>query len=200
MLKLFRLRRSPILCWPEFGRDGLSIFFPRDYALFIEHFQRDGSKVKHETTVRPFLYRGGVELDYLVFFHASSIRQKEANSLPKTSVVIDVRGTKETLAQIDLRNKKVRKAVQEQVGKSALNIQREAKKRCPVDTGALRNSITVDFYGEMSAQIGPHMPYAPYVEFGTRKMPAKPYLFPAFEEERPKFEQGLAEAIKGATE
>ena len=120
--------------------------------------------------------------------------------MPKTSVVIDVRGTKETLAQIDLRNKKVRKAVQEQVGKSALNIQREAKKRCPVDTGALRNSITVDFYGEMSAQIGPHMPYAPYVEFGTRKMPAKPYLFPAFEEERPKFEQGLAEAIKGATE
>lgn len=120
--------------------------------------------------------------------------------MAKTSIVLDVRGIKETIAKIDLTNTKVRKAVQEQVGKSALNIQLEAKKRCPVRTGALRNSITVDFYGVMSAQIGPHMPYAPYVEFGTRKMPAKPYLFPAFEEERPKFEQGLADAIKGATE
>ena len=115
-------------------------------------------------------------------------------------VTLEVRGVKETLANINLANSRVRKAVQEQVGKSALNIQREAKKRCPVDTGALRNSITVDFYGEMSAQIGPHMPYAPYVEFGTRKMPAKPYLFPAFEEERPKFEEELARAIKGAVE
>ena len=120
--------------------------------------------------------------------------------MPKTSIKLEVKGVKETLAQIDLRNKKVRQAVQEQVNKSALNIQREAKKRCPVDTGALRNSITVDFYGIMSAEIGPHMPYAPYVEYGTRKMRAQPFLFPAFEEERPKFEEELARAIKGAVE
>ena len=121
-------------------------------------------------------------------------------SLPKTSIKLEVKGVKETLAQIDLRNKKVRQAVQEQVNKSALNIQREAKKRCPVDTGALRNSITVDFYGIMSAEIGPHMPYAPYVEFGTRKMAAKPYLFPAYEQEKPHFEKGIAAAVKEAVE
>lgn len=120
--------------------------------------------------------------------------------MPKTSVVIDVRGVKEVVAKIDLTNARVRKAVQEQVGKSALNIQLGAKKRAPVRTGALRNSITVDFYGALSAQIGPHMPYAPFVEFGTRKMTARPFLFPAFEDERPKLEQGLAEAVKGATE
>jgi len=120
--------------------------------------------------------------------------------LLKTTIKLEVKGVKETLAKIDLINAKVRKAVQEQVGKSAFNIQREAKKRCPVDTGALRNSITVDFYGVMSAQIGPHMPYAPYVEYGTRKMAARPYLFPAFEQERPNFEKGLAEAVKGTTE
>jgi len=50
----------------------------------------------------------------------------------------------------------------------------------------------------MSAQIGPHMPYAPYVEFGTRKMAAQPFLFPAFEEEKPKFEEGLKKAIEEA--
>lgn len=115
-------------------------------------------------------------------------------------VTLEVRGVKETLANINLANSRVRKAVQEQIGKSALNIQFGAKKRCPVRTGALRNSITVDFYGIMSAQIGPHMPYAPYVEYGTRKMRAQPYLFPAFEEERPKFEEGLARAVRGALE
>ena len=118
--------------------------------------------------------------------------------MAKTTVTLEVKGVKETLAKIDLANAKVRKAVQEQIGKSALNIQFGAKKRCPVRTGALRNSITVDFYGVMSAQIGPHMPYAPYVEYGTRKMRAQPYLFPAFEEERPSFEEGLAKVIKGA--
>lgn len=119
--------------------------------------------------------------------------------MPKTSITIDIKGVKETLGRIDLTNAKLRKAVKEQVGKSALNIQLGAKQRCPVRTGALRNSITVDFYGIMSAQIGPHMPYAPYVEFGTRKMAAQPFLFPAFEEEKPKFEEGIKKAIEEAT-
>lgn len=43
-----------------------------------------------------------------------------------------------------------------------------AKDLCPVDTGALRNSIThkVD-PSEPAAYIGTNMSYAPYVEFGT---------------------------------
>lgn len=43
-----------------------------------------------------------------------------------------------------------------------------AKDLCPVDTGALRNSIThkVDS-GEPAAYIGTNQEYAPYVEFGT---------------------------------
>lgn len=43
-----------------------------------------------------------------------------------------------------------------------------AKDLCPVDTGALRNSIShkVDS-GEPAAYIGTNQEYAPYVEFGT---------------------------------
>ena len=43
-----------------------------------------------------------------------------------------------------------------------------AKDLCPVDTGALRNSIShkVD-PGEPAAYIGTNQEYAPYVEFGT---------------------------------
>ncbi len=43
-----------------------------------------------------------------------------------------------------------------------------AKDLCPVDTGALRNSIShkVD-PGEPAAYIGTNQSYAPYIEFGT---------------------------------
>lgn len=116
-------------------------------------------------------------------------------------ISVRIEGIKETVAEISLRDRRVREAVKHQVGESALKIQEEAKKRAPVDTGALRNSITVDFYEQgLAAQIGPHMPYAPYVEHGTRKMAARPFLSPAFEAERPRFEKGIRKAIKGAIE
>ena len=55
-----------------------------------------------------------------------------------------------------------------------------AKELCPVDTGRLRNSITnaVD-EGEQAVYIGTNVEYAPYVELGTTRMRARPYLRPA---------------------
>lgn len=55
-----------------------------------------------------------------------------------------------------------------------------AKEKCPVDTGTLRNSIShaVD---NNTAIIGTNVEYAPYVELGTFKMDAQPYLRPAVE-------------------
>lgn len=114
-------------------------------------------------------------------------------------IKFEFKGVEKTVANMKKLSPELKRKISQQVAKSALNIQKGAKERCPVDTGALRNSITVDFYGQMSAEIAPHMPYAPYVEFGTRKMKAQPYLFPAFEEERPKYEAGLKKAIEEAT-
>ena len=55
-----------------------------------------------------------------------------------------------------------------------------AKRKCPVDTGRLRNSIThqVDSGGR-SVYIGTNVEYAPHVELGTRRQQAQPYLRPA---------------------
>lgn len=50
-----------------------------------------------------------------------------------------------------------------------------------VDTGRLRNSIT-HATDEDSAYIGTNVEYAPYVEMGTYKMKARPYLEPAVQE------------------
>ena len=66
----------------------------------------------------------------------------------------------------------------------ALQVDRAAKRNCPVDTGRLRSSITneVGQDGEgLVAVIGTNVEYAPYVELGTSKMAAQPFLLPALE-------------------
>lgn len=53
-----------------------------------------------------------------------------------------------------------------------------AKRLCPVDTGNLRNSITHTTDGN-TEYIGTNVEYAPYVELGTSRTRAQPYLKPA---------------------
>ncbi len=55
-----------------------------------------------------------------------------------------------------------------------------AKMKCPVDTGRLRNSITHTYdAAEQKAYVGTNVEYAPYVEYGTSKTKAQPFLEPA---------------------
>ena len=64
----------------------------------------------------------------------------------------------------------------------AIGLQAEgyAKMKCPVDTGNLRNSIThTTDVDEKAAYIGSNVEYAAYVEYGTQKTKAQPYLKPA---------------------
>jgi len=71
-----------------------------------------------------------------------------------------------------------------------LRVERNAKTLCPVDTGRLRSSITsnVRLIGTRSegglrapitGTVGSDVKYASYVELGTRKMAARPFLRPA---------------------
>lgn len=78
--------------------------------------------------------------------------------------------------------------VKDVVAKAAFDIQAEAQNVVPVDTGALKNSISTEVAAnDMSAIVAPHMNYDIYVEFGTSKMSARPYLFPAAEKVKPEF-------------
>lgn len=55
-----------------------------------------------------------------------------------------------------------------------------AKRACPVDTGNLRNSITHAVEpGEDAVYVGTDVEYAPYVEMGTVRTAAQPFLRPA---------------------
>ena len=95
-------------------------------------------------------------------------------------------------------------AVRNAVEKSLKLIEVSAKAKAPVDTGALRDSITssIDESGKtIVGQVGPHVHYAAYLEFGTGiagaasagagegpyssswpGMPAIPYMRPALDE------------------
>jgi len=54
-----------------------------------------------------------------------------------------------------------------------------AQKACPVDTGLLRDSIMHYVEEDKTVLIGTAIEYAPFVEFGTSKQKAQPYLRPA---------------------
>jgi len=76
-----------------------------------------------------------------------------------------------------------KKKVNEELKRIAIQTVREAKDRAPVDTGRLRASIT--FEDEMRSNgflrlvVGSNVDYAPFVEFGTERQAAQPYLRPA---------------------
>lgn len=75
-------------------------------------------------------------------------------------------------------NLEIRKALSE----SALIMQGNAQVRCPVDTGRLRDSIASSSsiltkgHPIMQAEIGTNVEYAPYVEYGTKRMKAQPFM------------------------
>lgn len=62
-----------------------------------------------------------------------------------------------------------------------------AKQLCPVDTGRLRNSITHQQQDENTEIVGSNVEYSVFVEMGTRKMKAQPYLRPAAENHGPEY-------------
>lgn len=71
-------------------------------------------------------------------------------------------------------------------------VESEAKLRCPVDTGMLRNTITHDVNPDgTSVRIGTSTEYAPYVELGTVKMSAQPFLRPAVLENKSRIQAFL---------
>lgn len=84
-----------------------------------------------------------------------------------------------------------------QAMKKALNdIGTGAKNRAPVDTGALRNSITTQTQGNRDyarGEVGPTVNYGGYVERGTSRMSAQPYLRPATDAVLPGYEQALGQ-------
>ena len=71
-----------------------------------------------------------------------------------------------------------------------------AKAQCPVDTGRLQASIT-HVREDLTAWVGSGVEYAAYVELGTSRASAQPYLGPAVHEHTEEYRGMVQGALQG---
>ena len=94
---------------------------------------------------------------------------------------------------LNTKNQAVKKAL-EMIG---LQCEGSAKMKCPVDTGRLRNSITHTQENADTELIGSPVEYAPYVEYGTQRQRAQPYLKPAVVNHTDEYKRIAESCLKG---
>lgn len=90
--------------------------------------------------------------------------------------------------ELDLKEASVRVAAQAStvIRATGQAVVRDAQALAPVDTGALRASISVDYgNGGLSFEAGPTVSYGGFLEFGTSRMAPHAYLGPAFDRNVP---------------
>jgi HK97 gp10 family phage protein len=80
--------------------------------------------------------------------------------------------------------------------KAAHDIESDAKLLAPVDTGALKNSISTTITGDgrgwsMTAEIGPTVDYGIHQEYGTSTQSGTPFMGPAFDRRIPAFTEAM---------
>jgi HK97 gp10 family phage protein len=80
---------------------------------------------------------------------------------------------------------------------AALIVEGAAKGLAPVDTGNLKGSITYRV-GFDHAKVGTNVDYAPYLEYGTVKMSAQPYLRPGLDSNKSAINKSMAEVYRAA--
>jgi HK97 gp10 family phage protein len=66
------------------------------------------------------------------------------------------------------------------------------------DRGTLTRNIRVTMNDDLTADISSNAPYSAALEFGTRKMAARPFMTPAVEGQRVKHKERLQKAIMRA--
>lgn len=104
-------------------------------------------------------------------------------------MAVTIKGMSRLQVKLNKLDPLTRAAVTRGVQKAALLVEGTAKMTAPVDTGALRNSITSNSETTSTgaeASIGSSLEYAAYVELGTSRNQAQPYLHPALQKNKAK--------------
>ena len=105
-----------------------------------------------------------------------------------------VEGVEEFKQAMQTFDSSMQKHVRGQLESWAEHVKALAKQLVPVRTGYLRSTIYAKIR-EWVAEIGAEATYALFVEFGTRYMRARPYLFPAVRENLPRLERIICDAL-----
>ena len=93
----------------------------------------------------------------------------------------------------------ISQGLEDGVSESAHALRDDAKRNAPVgETGKLRDGIAAHVEG-LKAEVAVFdldAYYSQFVEFGTSKQPAQPFMLPAVEAERKRFVKRLNKAVK----
>jgi HK97 gp10 family phage protein len=115
---------------------------------------------------------------------------------------VEIEGLDELLKRLDQLAEKIEAAALRAVKEAAEAVADGARGNVRVDTGRLREGVTVIIDKEnLSASIGwrdPKLYYAVFQEFGTSSVPANPALTAAGETERQHFPARLAAEVRKA--
>lgn len=97
-------------------------------------------------------------------------------------ITIKVNGIPEALNSLRKYQTKKKEQVKDELRIGAFKVEGLAKDVVAVLTGRLKSSVTTDDSDieKLIMRVGTNVLYGPYVEFGTKHMEARPYLFPAF--------------------
>ncbi|WP_086349933.1 HK97-gp10 family putative phage morphogenesis protein [Candidatus Enterococcus clewellii] len=106
-------------------------------------------------------------------------------------------GIDKFIRKVRFKSKQVQAEVDAEVMRGAFRIERGAKLRVAVDTGTTKQRIQVRKIKKYKAEILSPTHYSIYLEKGTRKMVAQPFLRPAVDEERPRLYENLNKIVKG---
>lgn len=90
--------------------------------------------------------------------------------------------------------------VQAAMTRCAGEMEKHAKRTCPVDTGRLRNSVASEVCegdDSVAAYVGTNVEYAPHVELGTKRMKAQPFLKPAVANHQSAYKRIIRDELKG---
>lgn len=116
---------------------------------------------------------------------------------------INISGIDSVTSMIDNFAEGLGKRLEHGLARGGAEVAGEARDRCPKSTektrpggihGELKRSITSHTEG-MHCEIGTNKEYAMYVEYGTCKMAARPYLVPALEAKADEVVQIIKEAV-----
>ncbi|QPA31625.1 HK97-gp10 family putative phage morphogenesis protein [Thermaerobacillus caldiproteolyticus] len=112
---------------------------------------------------------------------------------------LELHGMQELLRQLEQVGSEAERVKKDALLAGAEVVQQAASEKAPRDTGKLAENIVIsDIKEDGTVDIGPDRDrfYGLFLEFGTSKMAARPFLQPAFEENKEQVQQKMADVIR----
>jgi HK97 gp10 family phage protein len=112
---------------------------------------------------------------------------------------LQLHGMQELLRQLEQVGSEAERIKKDALLAGAEVVQQAASEKAPRDTGKLAENIVIsDIKEDGTVDIGPDRDrfYGLFLEFGTSKMAARPFLQPAFEENKEQVQQKMADVIR----